>query len=383
MDKAKLDAMKTKASAAIEKANEFIRVYGDDPSTEQSDKDAILDRVAHITSAMEFLRKNPKTADITDIFDPLLPAFNGLIAALQKPKHLRLPQTKPTNILSVTMARRDVKHHPDNTGRIQVKDFRLKISEYCELGGVRDTAVILLDLLMIKVAKNEFGNRSITLSLKEYMEIRGLSDAKSARELMRKDASALFSIHFEYLEKKSWVAVNIASAAYQYEDGNLIFNFTPEFYEAFKYGKSFMWMNHAVYKINQSYHPWSKYLYRSIVLHKRRNPCKPNEHALRVRTLLKSCPNFPSAKQIKAKKRGWELAERIIEPFERDMNSLRECLSWNYRSGVRPATFDEWLNATIDFELKGYPDNSALVEKRKARTKRLAKLKEAKGLPKE
>lgn len=115
------------------------------------------------------------------------------------------------------------------------------------------------------------------------------------------------------------------------------------------------------------------------------NVGKKNEDVIAVKTLLAATPNIPSYDVVMAKDRA--LSRRIIEPFERDMNALKDTLTWTYcHSSSQPLTNEELSNFSyqifikllIKIDWKSYPDQTARL-KRKAERIGQARQRKDKG----
>jgi hypothetical protein len=91
---------------------------------------------------------------------------------------------------------------------------------------------------------------------------------------------------------------------------------------------------------------------------------KSNENIIRVGTLLRSTPCIPKYEEIKEK---GEITRRIIKPFERDMNAVKDTLSWRY-CGPKgtlvdpPVGYWQFVESLILITWNNYPER----EKRKS-----------------
>ena len=129
-----------------------------------------------------------------------------------------------------------------------------------------------------------------------------------------------------------------------------------------------------LWRINQKRNPNSYYFLRRIAEHKNMNIGKKNEDIISVKTLLSASPYLP--KRADVAKAGRQLKQRIIDPFERDMDELEETLLWEYcHSNNTPLTDEELQNFSYElFEKllvkitwKRYPDQTARMERKAAR----------------
>ena len=123
--------------------------------------------------------------------------------------------------------------------------------------------------------------------------------------------------------------------------------------------------------LNSKRNPNSYYLLRKIAEHKNMNIGKKNENIIAVKTLLSVAPFLPTYEEVM--ETGRQLDQRIIKPFERDMDALETTLSWHYchsldqpltdeeLSTMSYATFEELL---IHTEWRNYPDQTARLERK-------------------
>lgn len=248
-------------------------------------------------------------------------------------------------------------------GAIESRDFKLFIRGYRELeNGVNQSAARLLDSLMITATQEGLKSTLIRLPLHEYMEMRNLRDEKETRAQVKRDINALERISFEYRgtgkQRGIWLKVSIAGGTVgQIKNGDIIFRFNQDWYDSFRASETgkymYMYFPREALKTNIKHNPWTYWLARKISEHKRINLNKPNADTIRVATLIEACPNFPSYTEIMAGNRN--VTQRIIEPFERDMDALTESLAWHYID-TAPVDYKEFMESTVKIYWKDYPE---------------------------
>ena len=264
-------------------------------------------------------------------------------------------------------------------GAIIDKDFKLFIRGYRELvNGVNQSAAMLLDSLMIAATENGLQSTLITLPLREYMDIRELKDEKEIRAQVKRDIDALERVSFEYKglgkNKGAWLKVSIAGGTVgQIKNGDIIFRFNQDFFDSFRVGTNryiFMYFPREALRGNIKQHPHKYWLARKIAEHKRMNLGKGNEDIISVKTLIDACPHFPSYTR--------RVTERIINPFERDMDELNESLSWHYTDiEETPKDYQTFINATVTINWKYYPDTKKIEDGKAKRARATARKKKA------
>jgi hypothetical protein len=230
------------------------------------------------------------------------------------------------------------------------------------------------------VALTESGAKSpvVTLSLEEYMKKRGLKDKKEARKQVTDDLETLFNAKISFKEKRKkgqeqdFHDIRIIDSK-GIRKGIINVTFGTVFYNILL-GYPIMPYPAQLWALNSKRNPNSFYLLRKIAEHKNMNVGKKNEDIIAVKTLLAVAPNLPSYEEVMAT--GRQLTQRIIEPFERDMDALEDTLTWTYcHSNNTPLTdeelssmsYDTFINLLIKIDWKQYPDQTARLERKAKR----------------
>ncbi|GHT01926.1 hypothetical protein AGMMS50276_31100 [Synergistales bacterium] len=284
-----------------------------------------------------------------------------------------LPENQATNKLSRRMIRKpqDIDRDLDKLGNFILSEdnFRMRIEGYVALQkGIGRTAPMFLDNLLIVAGENGLKKAKITLSLKEYMARRGLHDVKSARAQVKRDIDALERIQFDFKGRRGdWLHVDLSGGTNGIVDGNIIFYFSEVFIEMLKTDKSFFYLPKLAMLFNSHDNPFSYGFLRRILEHKRMNAGKSNEESISVETLIEACTYFP---EYDGYQRGF--IQRILEPFERDMNKLESegVLKWEYK-GEQPLDYEAFLKAVIIARLPDYPSQDSIINSRERRHKQI------------
>ena len=123
--------------------------------------------------------------------------------------------------------------------------------------------------------------------------------------------------------------------------------------------------------LNSKRNPNSYYLLRKIAEHKNMNIGKKNENIIAVKTLLSVAQFIPTYEEVMTADR--HLDQRIIKPFERDMDALEATLTWNYCHSLDQPLTGEELDAMSYATFEGllihikwisYPDQTARLERK-------------------
>ncbi|MCL2433198.1 MAG: hypothetical protein FWD16_01580 [Clostridia bacterium] len=264
-------------------------------------------------------------------------------------------------------------------GHIDESDFRLFIKGYRELvNGVKQSAAMLLDSLMITATENGLEDTLVTLPLKRYMQMRGLSDEKEIRKQVKGDIDALERISFEYKgvgkQRGAWLRVHIAGGTSgQIKNGDIIFRFNQDFFDSFKVGEGskylYMFFPKEALQGSIRANPWKYWLARKIAEHKRMNIGKPNEDVIGVRTLINGCPDYPTYEAVMETSQ--HVSRLIIDPFERDMDALAPRITWEYQDiPESPRDYQAFIEANVAIHWSSYPLVPGLESGKKKRAKR-------------
>ncbi len=265
------------------------------------------------------------------------------------------------------------------TATIKSGDFTITIPQYEQLAGLKTSTYQLLDAITVALTENGAKSPTVIISLSNYMHRRALKDRKEAKNQVKADLEVLRQASITWEEKRgnatsSYSFVNIADSGEIKRNGDIVFTFGNTFYNILL-GYPVMPYPDQLQSINNKKNPNSYYLLRKISEHKNMNVGKKNENTLAVATLLAAAPFIPSYDEVM--KGNKNLTDRIMTPFERDLDALNETLSWHYaHSNDTPLTdkelaemnFDIFKSLMIYTQWNTYPDQNARLERR-ARTR--------------
>ena len=267
-------------------------------------------------------------------------------------------------------------------------EYILKIPNYTSLSGLKTSTQQLLDIINIELTESGAKSPTVCISLTDYMTRRGLKDRKEARNQVKNDLEVLqqASIRAERRSKGNTVSyefINIADSG-KIDNGSITFTFGTSFYNMLL---SYPVMPYPtpLLKINGRTNPNSNPFGRKIAEHKNMNIGKPNENIISVKTLL-DISNLPTYEEV-MQKGNRNVTQKIIAPFERDLDKLSDIFTWHYcHSNNEPLTEAELQNLSYDIfkdlliyvTWNEYPDQSKRLEKKRERMEQ-AKKAEAKG----
>lgn len=296
-------------------------------------------------------------------------------------------QGKGTN--SLTKVKADEKRNTrvdimTGAATIREKDISVYLPDFAKIKGFRASTYQLLDALTVILTENGCNSQVVTMTLEEYMQKRGLKDKKDARQRATEDLQTLFQAQISLLGKldengnheESDIDDMRIIERRTIKKGIIMVTFGTTFYNLLK-GYPIMPYPNQLWTLNERRNPNSYYFLRKISEHKNMNVGKKNEDRISVKKLLEASPNIPPYSEVV--KSGRQITQRIIEPFERDMNALDDTLSWEYsHSNGIPLTDNELEQKTdynffsgllVNIHWRSYPEREkALAKDKKAPT---------------
>lgn len=225
------------------------------------------------------------------------------------------------------------------TGTATIKSgeaFTLTLANYSGLAGLKTSTYQLLDALTVALTERSGNEATVSISLEDYMAIRGLKDKKEARKQVKADLETLYNASLSAKEK---VIENGKAVERDFTDfriieskgiikGYIVATFASNFYNHIRNNYFVMPYPSQLQRLSGKYNPNSYYFLRKIAELKNMNIGTPSEDIIAVNTLLESSPQLATYEQVMKTDRA--VNRKIIEPFERDMNALENTLSWEY-----------------------------------------------------
>ncbi len=282
------------------------------------------------------------------------------IMAEEAPNFAMIKQGKATAYLAKLGEKKAIKNNLTETFTITYGDFTVTFpSNLC----VKTSTLQLLDIIILTATGEK--NQDVIITLSEYMERRGLKNRKEAKKQVKDDLELLKQINLTFNESErrgahSYFSVYIANFV-GISHNAIRFTFSPIFYQLFS-RYSIMPYPLQLLTINVCKNPNSYHLLRKIAEHKHMNNGKKNENIVSVKTLLRASPVIPSYEEVIGT--DMHLHQRIIKPFERDMNALAETIRWRYchKGGkslndeeIKNFSYDMFKNLMIKIEWINYP----------------------------
>lgn len=272
------------------------------------------------------------------------------------------------------------------TATITKGSFTLTIPNYGKLSGLKTSTYQLLDAITVALTESGAKSPAVVIPLSAYMERRGLKDRKEAKNQVKADLEVLRQASITGEEKrgkntKAYSFVNVADSGEVRRNGDIVFNFGTTFYNMLL-GYPIMPYPEQLQTLNNNRNPNSYYLLRKVAEHKNMNVGKKNEDIIAVKTLLAVAPFLPSCEEVMAGNRN--IADRIITPFERDMDALGDTLQWYYchtngeqlpDTELQALSYDLFITLNVKTEWRSYPDQTARLTRKAERTEQAKKPK--------
>ena len=152
-------------------------------------------------------------------------------------------------------------------------------------------------------------------------------------------------------KKKKWGVAHIIESIKIDDDTNkIIIKFGEEYVKHLADWGYLMKYPDEMFQISTQYNPYSFNLGRKMLVHRHTNEkSKKTRNTLSVKSLLSQIPDFPTVESLP---RQDMFRERIVKPFERDMNKLIELgviARWNYNLDKR--VYDGKININNFYDL--------------------------------
>jgi hypothetical protein len=249
-----------------------------------------------------------------------------------KPRYTPLLQGPSTNIFSRirdTEGRDSFRIDRLGNASMTLNGLTVAIEKYNAINRKLDVLPkMLLDILIQKLTEAS-SNKTLMLPLKEYMNLRGLADLKTAYKQVEGSLRILLAAKLSFKKHPKYYGgdflnINILSMA-GIDNGKIAVHFGEDFYGIIKrYPK--MQQCLLSYRINVKKNPHGYLMLRRIAEHKRANLGKENEDRVSVAELI----DATSIQQYDSLGEGRHFQQQVKGPFERDMDALKDILAWQY-----------------------------------------------------
>lgn len=232
-------------------------------------------------------------------------------------------------------------------------------------------ALKLIDLFaMFYEKEGYFTNKRFRMSVSEYMEICDLKHSGNARNQICQGLNNLYNLSIKMLkndrDNRSDFFESRIIQSKSIRNGYIEVIFSDLFIQILNKRK---WMNfpNQLFRIKDKINPYSHYFLKKIAEHKNMNHNKNNEDILTIKTILGSCMSFPKYEEVK---NIGGITQRIKLPFYRDMDALRDTLTYSLkddnhneitREKANSMTYDDFVNLRVYIIWLAYPDRKKLI----------------------
>lgn len=227
------------------------------------------------------------------------------------------------------------------------EDFQLNFidMDFVKYRGFTTTTSMFLDILIYKLTQKGANSPQITITIKEFMKLRGLRNENKAREQIKRELEVLFSSRISFKDTTSgkfrnYLDINLLDAKGIVKNGVIYVTLGLHFYTLIK-NYPLMLMPINIFTLDISKNPHSYYICRKITEHLRINLGKPNENIISVQTLIEACPDLPTYETVSQS--GRQVNQRIIQPFIRDLEELEKFFEWEFCNNKQEPLRDEQL----------------------------------------
>lgn len=319
--------------------------------------------------------------------------------------YTKILQGKPLNALAHTSKKNMLYHKPSNKGRILTQNEVQIFLDTFNSVDLKVTTHQVLDTLVIKITdgfpREEEGVsvsleeldacREVSLSVDEYATLRNINDKKEARKQLNEAMQTLYNLSLEWddtffaipegKKRKTKITEHNKTRIIDYMGESLTANpiqngiarakFTMDIAKYLSRAQIMPYPN-KIMTINPKKNPHSYYLARRLAEHHNMNIADKNSNTISVKKLIEALPDLPKYQTVMNKSR--QVGNKIIEPFERDLDALCNygiLERWEYCNpkGVKLTekqlsnySYNDWINWMINFELKEYPDQSKRIK---------------------
>ena len=346
--------------------------------------------IKHIEDLDAFVDQHPNKTELETMpLDKVEELFAKFLLSLQNP-FLPMANAPATNTF---MSLRTIKPFIDPITQTTTSQEHGKIRVYIN-GEDKQSLVIkpstrkLLDACTIKLTeKNHYKGTNINpvveFPIDEYMKLCGVPLTKASKDKMRQkikeDLETLYSISMEWekngAQVKEYQKTRICGSIGDIKNGIIRFTFSYDMasYLLTSYITQFPLELFRLDERNES----SYNLGRKLAIHNSmdNNIRQGTANIISVIALLKECPSIPEYEKVLSE--GRQIEQRIIQPFEKALDSLNN-IKWEYCNSKYETLTDEqadnmdysiFKSLYIKFEIKGAPDQKQRLEEKAAREK--------------
>jgi hypothetical protein len=218
----------------------------------------------------------------------------------------------------------------------------------------------------------------VTVSLSEYMRLTGTKDEKTARTAIKNACERLTRVMFS-VKVQNRIIQGYYFTKWEYKRGGQIKLFFSTDFIKYCANTSPAYFHRSLYLVNGNNNPYAINIYFKLWQHFMQMRGKTGGGRLLVENIISSVPDIPTYEEVMEGNR--VVHQRIIRPFERDMEALVELgavLSWHYSNEAKERVtseqvagmdYEEWRGLYVSFELD-LPDQTPYIEAHRERAEK-------------
>ena len=180
-------------------------------------------------------------------------------------------------------------------------------------------------------------NRKSLFSLKAFVKVRDIKNVTDEKNMIQQDILFLRGLKISNEDRSFFICEFVF---FEEKTGNITFEFSYYFIEsAFKY---LMPVPPLFWRLNLNRHPFSSAFLFIVCQSLKMNAGKDRALSIGINELIRYSGLIS---KVDSALKHRKYSERIIKPFERDLDALSDVFSWKYKEPFKG--FKEWQNSTI------------------------------------
>jgi len=264
------------------------------------------------------------------------------------PKYLWQPQGQMLNNIPTTFIQDGIEVDVVADHAILRRgDFTLYINQYSSLTvkELRASFHRMFSIILIKFSERLDPEKTVKISLRDYMKICDLDNVKEARIQLKTDLGILYksSVSYQSPIKRNNCSEMRLCQDFTIKNSVIYVTLGDKFYDMLlSKDMKRMLIPVLVLQSNLRKNPNSYFIGRKLSEYDRINFNKKHNNVISIKSLLNVCPNLKNWQNSKQKKRD------IVQSFERDIDFLEEQIGWEYCKAKGKPLNDEDIDLITD-----------------------------------
>ena len=217
-------------------------------------------------------------------------------------------------------------------------------------GALLQEGICIFRYSFMKYRKN---SSQIIFTIDEYMKERGLTSKHKTAKSITREAKKLAGIQIQIKGKTDYGVFNPFSEIW-YKNNVIKIELSPTAQKIFEIATAHEYIPTGILRIDTQAHPHTVPLIMKLSELKAMNHGKARDDIHKVKELIKDT-ELPDYQTVKARM-GRRYKDKIINPFERDMNASKDILTWEYLEGSG-ASWNEFKEAKVKITWNNHPQD--------------------------